>query len=258
MFQLPADLTQAKILVTNDDGIRADGIAVLEKIARGISENIWVVAPETEQSCQSHSLTLERPLRIKKLEEKRYCIDGTPSDCMLLAINHIFKDSRPDLVLSGVNFGRNAGVDVTYSGTIAAAMEATLLGVPAIAFSQEIVDGKASWDVPETHAENIVRKLVALPAWPERVLMNVNFPNSRRTKINGMKVVSHLGGKSSDSIMEREGRWGDPYFWVGHSVYEKFAGDTDGAALEAGYISVTPLHMDMTHYELLAQMREQL
>lgn len=255
MFNFPADLSKAKILVTNDDGVHAPGIRVLEKIARTISDNVWVVAPEVEQSAQSHSLTLKRPLKITKLDEHRFHVDGTPTDTVLLAINHLFKDARPDLVLSGVNFGRNAGVDVTYSGTVAAAMEAVLLGVPAIALSMEIFESQPSWEVVEQYGADIIRKLCTLPRWPSDTVMNVNFPNARRAAVKGVKIVSHMGGKTGDDYMERADRWGDPYFWVGHSVYTKFEDGTDMHAIEEGYISVTPLHTDLTHYELLAEMR---
>ena len=136
MFKPPLDLAKARILISNDDGIHAPGLKVLEQAARALSRDVWVVAPETEQSGASHSLTLQRPLRIRRLGPRRFAVDGTPSDSVLLAIHRILKDRRPALVLSGVNRGANLGEDVTYSGTIAAAMEATLLGVPAIALSQ--------------------------------------------------------------------------------------------------------------------------
>jgi 5'-nucleotidase len=129
MFDLPLDLSRTRILVTNDDGIHAQGLKVLEAIARELSDDVWVVAPEMEQSAASHSLTINRPLRLRKLDERRFTVDGTPTDCVLLAVNHVMKDARPTLVLSGVNQGSNIGEDVTYSGTIAAAMEATLLNV---------------------------------------------------------------------------------------------------------------------------------
>lgn len=258
MLKLPTDLSKAKILVTNDDGYHAPGIQLLTKIAQRLSNNVWVVAPETQQSCKSHSLTLDRPLSIKKIDEQKFYVNGTPSDAMLLAINHMFKDAKPDLVLSGINFGRNAGVDVTYSGTIAAAMEATMLGVPSIALSQIIQGGEAAWDVPDEHAEGVIRKLAALGSWPRDVLMNVNFPYADAAAIKGTKVVSHNGGKLRDDYIMREGMWGEPYFWVGHSVYDKYADGTDIAALEEGYITVTPLHTDLTHYEFLKDMQKSL
>lgn len=255
MLKLPADLSKAKIVVTNDDGVHAPGIQLLEKIARRLSDNVWVVAPETQQSAKSHSLTLDRPLQITQIEEKKFYVNGTPTDTMLLAINQMFKDAKPDLVLSGINFGRNAGVDVTYSGTIAAAMEATMLGVPAIALSQVIRDNQADWEVPDAHAESIIRKLIAMGEWPRDVLMNINFPPGSAADVKGAKVASHFGGKLSDDVMVRDDRWGQPYYWVGHSVYDKFQDGTDVAALEAGCISITPLHTDLTHYEMLQKMQ---
>jgi len=256
MFQLPADLSKAKILVSNDDGIYHDGIGVLEKIARNLSNNVWVVAPETEQSCKSHSLTLDRPLNIKQVDEKRFHVNGTPSDTVLLAINHIFKDDKPDLVLSGINFGRNAGIDVNYSGTVAAAAEATMLGVPAIALSQVLEDSSTNWSVPLAHAESVIRKLIALGGWPKNTLMNVNFPYENAGAVKGMQIVSHLGGKTHDEVIERTGIWGQAYFWVGHSAYEHCGDGTDIMALEAGYISVTPIKLDMTDYEFMERMRD--
>ena len=258
MFNLPQDLSKAKILICNDDGVHAEGIKVLEEAARKLSDNVWVVAPETEQSTKSHSLTINNPLHIKQLGEKRYAVDGTPADCILLALNHMFKDARPDLILSGINFGRNAGVDVTYSGTIAAAMEATLQGVPAIAFSQMISKKKPHWEGTKPHLVPVIEKLLSLGAWPKNVLMNVNFPNELNGAIKGMRVAGHLGGKTSDDIIEREGRWGDPYYWVGHSIHEKYGEDTDVAALEAGYISITPIKLDLTDYEFMAKMKKAL
>src|SRR3954454_10500821 len=133
MFDRPIDLANSRILISNDDGINAPGLKRLEKIARGLCRDVWVVAPQEEQSGASHSLTLRRPLRVDKLRSKRYAVDGTPTDCVLLAIKHIMREAPPDLVLSGINAGANLGEDITYSGTVAAAMEAILLNVPAIA-----------------------------------------------------------------------------------------------------------------------------
>ena len=135
MLSAPLDLKGARILIANDDGIHSAGIKLLETIARTLSDDVWVCAPETEQSGASHSLTIHRPLRAKKYDDRHYSVDGTPTDCVMLAMNHVLKDRRPDLVLSGINHGANIGDDVTYSGTIAAAMEATLLGLRAIAIS---------------------------------------------------------------------------------------------------------------------------
>src|SRR5919206_2476347 len=138
----PINRDKCRILISNDDGIRSPGIQVLEKIAREFSSDVWVVAPEMEQSGASHSLTTRRPLRLNEVGERRYAVDGTPTDCVLLAVKKLLRDRLPDLVLSGINGGSNVGEDLTYSGTVAAAMEATLLGIPAMALSQDFRDGE--------------------------------------------------------------------------------------------------------------------
>src|SRR5450432_1271669 len=177
MFDRPIDLDTARILISNDDGIEAAGLRMLEAVARTLCPDVWVVAPALEQSRAGHSLTLRRPLRIRKLAEQRYAVDGTPTDCVLLAIKFIMKDARPTLVLSGVNAGGNLGEDITYSGTVAAAMEATLLGVPAVALSQHYsrVTGPR-WDTGEKFAVQVLRRLAGAP-WPRNTLINVNFPD---------------------------------------------------------------------------------
>ncbi|MBM3525309.1 MAG: 5'/3'-nucleotidase SurE, partial [Alphaproteobacteria bacterium] len=160
MAGAPIDLAKARILVTNDDGIDAPGIKVLEKAARRLSKDVWVVAPETEQSAVAHGLTIRRPLRIRRVAERRFAVDGTPTDAVLIAIGHIFKDRKPTLCLSGVNRGANLGDDVTYSGTVAAAMEATLLGVPAIAFSQVFIErDTVHWKTAEKFVPIVARRL---------------------------------------------------------------------------------------------------
>ena len=170
------DTASTRILVTNDDGIHAPGLRVLERIAGSLSEDVWVVASETEQSASSHSLTLTMPLRVRRAARRRFAVSGTPTDCVLIGVNEILADRRPDLVLSGVNAGGNLGEDVTYSGTVAAAIEATLLKIPAIALSQVRRDGRpVRWRTAALHGADIVRRLVAL-SWPAEVLLNVNFP----------------------------------------------------------------------------------
>ena len=156
------ELAKARILVTNDDGIGSPGIKLLEEIARDLSPDVWVVAPEQEQSASSHSLTTRRPLRMSELAERRYAVDGTPTDCVMLAIKHLLREHRPDLVLSGVNGGGNVGEDLTYSGTVAAAMEATLLDIPAIALSQHFIDGGAiPWHTAARFAPEVIRASVS-------------------------------------------------------------------------------------------------
>jgi 5'-nucleotidase len=166
-----------RILVTNDDGIHAPGLAVAETIARALSDDVWVVAPESEQSGASHSLTLASPLRLRPVRERCYAVTGTPTDCVMMAALSLLKDQPPDLVLSGVNSGSNLADDVTYSGTVAGAMEGCALGIPAIALSQEPGNSRLEidWSAGQVHGPAVVRQLVAA-GWPQGVLLNVNFP----------------------------------------------------------------------------------
>src|SRR5258708_17986237 len=167
---------KARIVVSNDDGIGSPGIKLLQEIARDLSPDVWVGAPEQEQSAASHSLTTRRPLRMSEVTARCYAVDGTPTDCVMLAIKHLLRDRRPDLVLSGVNAGGNVGEDLTYSGTVAAAMEATLLGIPAMALSQDYRNGQAiPWETSEAFAPEVIRRLLGLP-WPDSTLFNINFP----------------------------------------------------------------------------------
>src|SRR4051812_21364487 len=168
-----------RILCTNDDGIHAPGLKTLESIARNLSDDVWVVAPETDQSGVAHSLSLNDPLRLRQIDERRFAVKGTPTDCVIMGVRHILKDRRPDLVLSGVNKGQNVAEDVTYSGTVAAAIEATILGIPAVALSQAYgPNGRdhISWEVAERQAPAIIRKVLEAGV-PKGVLVNVNFPN---------------------------------------------------------------------------------
>ncbi|PWC32417.1 5'/3'-nucleotidase SurE [Azospirillum sp. TSO35-2] len=257
MFDLPLDLSQTRILVTNDDGIHAQGLKVLESIARSLSDDVWVVAPEMEQSAASHSLTINRPLRLRKLDERRFTVDGTPTDCVLLAVNHVMKDARPTLVLSGVNQGSNIGEDVTYSGTIAAAMEATLLNVPAIAMSQHYETGQPiDWSAAEAYGAEVVRKAVTV-AWPKNVLLNVNFPARPAAEVTGMRVVRHGKRKIGDELLERVDPRGKPYIWIGTLRGEAdVADDTDIHVVFNGGISITPVFLDLTHTPTLQTLRQ--
>ncbi len=241
-----------RILLSNDDGIGAPGLKTLERIARSLSRDVWIVAPETEQSGASHSLTLHEPLRIRKVSARRFAVRGTPTDCVMLAIYQIIRGARPSLVLSGVNRGGNIGDDVTYSGTIAAAMEGTILGVPSIALSQ-VVQGNhaAKWATAEHHAPDIIRRLLAA-GWPPEVLINVNFPDVAAASVGG--IVTAVQGRRdvSDLLIEdRVDTRGIPYYWLG---FRRSDGpppkpDTDLAAIAGGRISVTPLKLDLTDVE---------
>lgn len=257
MFDRPIDLAAARILVTNDDGINSPGIKLLARVARGLSRDVWVVAPEQEQSGASHSLTLSRPLRIRKLGARRFAVDGTPTDCVLLAVNAIMRDQRPTLVLSGVNAGANLGEDVTYSGTVAAAMEATLLEVPAIAFSQHYENRRAiPWKTAEAHAAPVIKRLTAAP-WPRNTLVNVNFPAVKPDAVKGVVATRQGRRKIGDGVVERADPRGRPYYWIGPLRDE--APDMPGTDLNAvteGKVSLSPIYLDLTNGPALAELKK--
>jgi 5'-nucleotidase len=257
VFDRPIELAAARILVTNDDGIDAPGIKLLAKVARTLSEDVWVVAPEQEQSGASHSLTLSRPLRIRKLGHRRFAVDGTPTDCVLLAVNAILRDKAPTLVLSGVNAGANLGEDVTYSGTVAAAMEATLLEVPAIAFSQHYENRRAiPWKTAEAHAAKVIRRLTAEP-WPRNTLINVNFPAVAPDDVTGIAATRQGRRKIGEGVVERADPRGRPYYWIGPLRDE--APDMPGTDLNAvteGKVSLSPIYLDLTNGPALAELKK--
>jgi 5'/3'-nucleotidase len=254
MPRAPVDLARARILVTNDDGINAPGLKVLERVARSLSRQVWVVAPEAEQSGAGHSLTLRRPLRVRRLSARRFAVDGTPTDCVLLAVHSILP-KKPDLVLSGVNRGSNLGEDVTYSGTIAAAMEATLLEIPAIAMSQVAASATVKWHTAETHAPEVVRRLAGL-AWPEGVLINVNFPDCLASAIAGIKVTRQGRRTGGIELIKGSDPKGRPFLWIGDFSSDETTGEgTDLAAMFERMISVSPLHLDLTHDQTLGALR---
>ena len=254
-------LEQCRILLTNDDGINAPGFEVLEEIARSLSDDIWIVAPATEQSAASHSLTIHEPLRLIEEGERRYSASGTPTDAVLLADKIVFSgdNKRPDLILSGVNKGGNLGEDVTYSGTIAAAMEGTLLDIPSIALSQCIYDYEnIPWEVARQHAAEVIRRLCASP-WPANCLMNVNFPPIEACKVQGIRPAPHGRRKIGEKLIERHDPKGRPYYWIGSDRWDtsEWPG-SDISAINEGYISVTPLSMDLTEYKALEGLHEAL
>jgi 5'-nucleotidase len=240
-----------RILITNDDGAGAHGLTVLHQIAKALSSDVWIVAPEMNQSGASHALTIQVPLRYREVGERAFAVRGTPADCVIMGVRHVLKDRPPDLILSGVNHGSNLAEDVTYSGTIAGAMEGTLLGVRSIAMSLTIgfdPDGRQHWKTPLEHGPGLVKTLLETP-WPPGVLMNVNFPDLAPDQVVGIAATSQgrrdQGGLHID---ERSDTWGDPYFWVG---FERRRADppepTDLWAIANGMISVTPLSLDLTH-----------
>jgi 5'-nucleotidase len=246
-----------RILVTNDDGIHGPGLEVLEEIARTLSDDVWVVAPDEERSGAGHSLTLSNPLRFRKLGEKRFEVEGTPTDCVIMALRKILP-GNPDLILSGVNRGQNIADDVTYSGTIAAAMEGTALGFKSIALSQVtgIYDNGESFAVASTHGAAIVKKLAAMTFGPG-VLMNVNFPDCRPDEVKSIEVTRQ--GKRDQttlSVDERMDGRGRAYYWLGFSRERGNPPEgTDLAAVFNKRISITPLHMNLTQVEAMDALR---
>lgn len=249
------DLAETRILVSNDDGIAAPGIKVLEKVARSLSKDVWVVAPEQEQSAAGHSLTIRRPLRLRQVSRRRYAVDGTPTDSVLLGINHLLRDGKPTLMLSGVNRGGNLGEDVTYSGTVAAAMEATILGVPALAFSQYFTpDRPIRWSTAEHWAPLIIRRVVRA-GWDRNVLINVNFPDVAADKVTGIEVTCQGKRKIGDQLLVREDPRGEPYIWIGAQRSEdRSTTGTDIEAVARGAVSVTPLCVDLTDQRSMASL----
>lgn len=257
MAKKPLDLTKARILLSNDDGIHAPGFELLERIMRELATDVWVVAPETEQSASGHSLTLRRPLRIRELSEKRYAVDGTPTDSVLLGVMEVMKDAPPDLVISGINRGGNMGEDVTYSGTVAAAMEATLLGIPAIALSQNVVPGGNTWwETAERYTPEVLRRLAGA-SWPDSVFVNVNYPHIAPEEVTGIQVTTQGRRKPGGAIQQGIDPAGRPYFWIGTArAFEHHAEGSDLEAVYGGAVSVSPMHLDLTHHSTLAALKE--
>lgn len=236
-----------KILICNDDGIDAPGIQVMERIARELTDDVWIVAPAQEQSGAGRSLSLTNPLRLNELDEKRFSVAGTPTDCVMMALREVL-DGRPDLLLSGVNRGANIAEDITYSGTIAAAMEGTLLGVPSIAMSQVGLHGQnIRWHTAEAHGAEIVRRLVKT-GWPQDVLMNVNFPDVEPDEVNGVHAVPHGRRDQSNVTIDKrvDGR-NIPYYWLGLRRQKSMPPPgTDIGTIWRGGIAVTPISLNFT------------
>ncbi|HEV7669999.1 MAG TPA: 5'/3'-nucleotidase SurE [Thermoanaerobaculia bacterium] len=232
-----------RILVTNDDGVFSEGIKLLAKALSDLGE-VVVVAPDREQSATGHALTLSRPLRMTKLEPNWYAVDGTPTDCVNLALLHLLKDQKPDLVCSGINFGLNLGDDVTYSGTVSATFEGTLLGVPSLAFSQEVAEG-FSFEPAARFARRLAALVLAETTLPEDLILNVNVPAGA---IRGVSF-SRLGRRTyQQTVVEKLDPRGRKYYWIAGTPKWKPETGTDFEAISAGRISITPLHLDLTYY----------
>jgi len=253
-----------RILITNDDGIHAPGLEACEKIARALSDDVWIVAPELDQSGVSHSLSLNDPLRLREVGPRHFAVRGTPTDCVIMGARHILGDTLPDIVLSGVNKGRNVAEDVVYSGTIAGALEGTILGLPSFALSQEFsiaTREKPLWDTALQFGPPILRKVIAAGI-PKNTVINVNFPACAPEDVAGIRVTRQ--GKRNLGFLrvdQRSDGRGNPYFWIGFeraAVMDTPEEGTDLAALAARYVSVTPLRLDRTDEAFSEALTEML
>jgi len=247
-----------RILITNDDGIDAPGLAVLEDIARTLSDDIWVFAPDDNCSGFGRSLTLGRDLKVTTHGEHRLTCDGTPTDCMILAINHFMKDHKPDLVLSGVNLGMNIADDITCSGTIGAAWEAAVHNVPAIAISQKFdrtrmpLDDPRVFDAAIAHAPALLKQLLD-EGWPKHIIMNINFPSVPADEVKGIKAVTVGRHKASDDVLPGEG---EGTYRIGNwNLREGLSAESDVGAVFDGFIAICPLSIDMTDYRHLDALK---
>ncbi len=242
-----------RILLTNDDGIHAEGLAVLERIARALSDDVWIVAPETDQSGLAHSLSLSEPLRLRKVSDKHFALRGTPTDCVIMGVREVL-DSPPDLVLSGVNAGANMADDVTYSGTIAGAIEGTLQGVKSFALSQAYNfkgDRIIPWEVAELYAPKLIAELMVVELPPE-TLLNLNFPDCRPDEVGGIAVTEQGKLDFGLNVEKRSDGRGMPYYWLrfGDRTGD-FRDGTDIKAVRDRKISVTPLKLNLTDHSVL-------
>jgi 5'-nucleotidase len=250
-----------RILLTNDDGIHAPGLEVLEKIARALSDDVWVVAPESDQSGVSHSLSLNDPLRLRKIGSRRFAVKGTPTDCVIMGARYIVKEGSPDLVLTGVNRGLNAAEDVTYSGTIAGAMEGTILGIPSIALSQAYgADTRQNphWETAIHYGPDLIRRVLA-EGIPRDVLVNVNFPDCAPDEVKGFAITAQ--GKRDQELLRIEARHdgrGNPYYWLAFARRSRFneRDGTDLSAIADNSIAITPLRLNLTDEPFMTRLAE--
>ena len=258
MSNTDLDLKKLRILVCNDDGLNALGLKELEKIARSLTDDVWIVAPESDQSGTGHSLTIRSPLNVKTSGTRRFSVNGTPTDCIILAMNKIMRDHRPDFVLSGINRGVNLGEDVTYSGTIGAAMESTLSGVPSIALSQEYNDEEDidDWEVSRKYGAKILKKLL-LSNWPKDILINVNFPCVSSKQVVGVEITREGRQKIGDEVIEHCEPNQIPSFWIGkQKKSSSLIEGTDFAAIKNGNISITPISINLTHTPSIKKLKK--
>jgi 5'-nucleotidase len=251
-----------RILVTNDDGIYAPGLDACATIARSLADEVWIVAPETDQSGVAHSLSLNDPLRLREVGERHFAVKGTPTDCVIMGARHLMKD-KADLVLSGVNRGRNCAEDVTYSGTVAGAMEGTVLGIPSFALSQAYAFStrrSPHWQTAIAHGPDLIRRVLEA-GMPRDVLVNINFPDCAPDEVAGIAVA--VQGKRDQELLRIDARHdgrGNPYFWIafGRGGIAEAAKGSDLAALNDRRIAVTPLRLDLTDEPFMTKLAEVL
>jgi 5'-nucleotidase len=249
-----------RILITNDDGIHAPGLDACETIARALTDEVWIVAPESDQSGVSHSLSLNDPLRLREVGERHFAVRGTPTDCIIMGVRHLMNDV-PDLVLSGVNRGRNCAEDVTYSGTVAGAMEGTVLGIPSFALSQAYAVSTKRlpyWQTAIKHAPDLIRKVLAA-GMPRDVLINVNFPDCPPEEVAGVAIT--VQGKRDQELLRIDARHdgrGNPYYWIafGRGGIASATQGSDLAALNEKRIAVTPLRLDLTDEPFMTRLAD--
>jgi 5'-nucleotidase len=250
-----------RILLTNDDGVNARGLRLLEAVARNLSHDIWIVAPTEEQSGAGHSLTLTEPVRLRQHDDRRFSVTGTPTDSVMLALAHVMKDSPPDVIISGINRGANLAEDVTYSGTVSAAMEGALAGVPSIALSQaysrEGMGDTVPFAAAEAWAERVLAPLLDFEMEP-RTLINVNFPAIAPDEVKGIRVCRQgLRDYGRLRIVQRTDPRGYDYYWFGLGPMVETPGhSTDLEAVADGFVSVSPLHLDLTHDASIDALRK--
>jgi 5'-nucleotidase len=246
-----------RILLTNDDGIHAPGLELLEEIARELSDDVWVCAPSEENSGAGHSLTLHSPVRLREHGRQRFSVTGTPTDAVNLALRKMFAERMPDLIISGINNGENLADDITYSGTISAAMEGALAGIPAVAMSQAMRDGGHGFAAAQAWAAKVLAPLLDLQM-AKRTVINVNFPALPADRVKGIRVVRQgFHDYARGSLVEGVDPRGRPYYWFGlEDVEHTLDHGTDLEAVGEGYISVTPLQVDLTHHASIGTLAE--
>jgi 5'-nucleotidase len=251
-----------RILLTNDDGIHAAGLGVLEQIAAALADEIWVVAPETDQSGVSHSLSLNDPLRLREIGPRHFAVRGTPTDCVIMGARYLMQEVAPDLILSGVNRGQNAAEDVTYSGTIAGAMEGTILGIPSMALSQAYGQDTREhphWETAVFHGPDVIRRVLAA-GMPRNVLVNINFPDCRPEEVKGVAIT--MQGKRDQELLRIDARHdgrGNPYYWLAFArrgTWEPRQG-TDLSAIAEKRIAVTPLRLNLTDEPFMTKLAQE-